>query len=245
MSDLDDIFNPPTEPSKEEAPAETKVEEEAEKAEPTEVVQEKEQPSETTAQKHEVKPKTDPEEDIEKEQWTFAAVKDERRKRQELERKLEELQKKETPSVFDDEKAFVDHLRQETRQELAMAKLNLARDMMMDVHEDYEQMETLFIEKVATENPILAEQARASTNPAKFIYQNAKKYLEYKDMQDVDSYKAKVEAEVRAKLEAEFKSKQEQEAASVSGIKPSLAKARASDKQEAVEEVTLESLFAR
>lgn len=250
MSDLDDIFNPP-EQATEQPIEETKVDDaEVEKVKTDDEVS---ADSETTAQtepgKTDAKAEDKAEsEDIDKQAWTLAAVKDERRKRQELERKLEELQsqnsKKERPSVFDDENAFAESLREETRQELARAKLDLARDMMMDVHDDYEEMEALFIEKVAVENPVLAEQARKSTNPAKFIYQNSKKYLEYKDMQDVDAYKAKLEAKIRAELEAENKTAQEQKAAKTSDIKPSLAKARASDKQDVVEEVTLESLFA-
>lgn len=248
---LEDIFEPQSEQSVEE-----KVETTDQVVEEVEATAETD--SETTSQEPEAKddagdkpeePKAkESEEDIEKQEWTLAAVKDERRKRQELERKLEELQKQqgekqeELPDVFDDQKAFVDSIRQEYRQELAKTKLELAREMMMDSHDDYEAMETLFIETIAKENPVLAAEARKASNPAKFVYQNAKKYQEYKEMQDVDSMREKLRAEIRAELKAELDSAKQEKAAKVSDIKPSLAKARASDK-DTFEPESIDTLF--
>jgi hypothetical protein len=240
---LEDIFNP----------QEEKVEE----------VQEEQQElpleeSETTSQEEEaeeVESKDEPkeeipkekEEDTEKQDWTLKAVQDERRKRQDLERQLEELRKQnekpeESVSVFDDEKAAFDKIRDEYRQEVATVKVEIAREMMMDTHKDYEQMEKFFIEEIAPNNPFLQSEVQKASNPAKFVYENAKKYQQYQEMQDVDGMRERLKSELRKELEAEIQGKQESRANKVSDITPSLAKARASDKDTFVP-TTLDNLF--
>ena len=199
------------------AETETQAEVEAENPEQKVEVARDETKAESEAEKKEDKPEES------KESWTFAAVKEERRKRQELERKLNELQqeKKDIPDVLEDQDAFVKSIRDEYKQELAQTKVEIAREIMMDTHDDYEELETFFIEVVAPDNPVLAEEARKASNPAKFVYQNAKKYQEYKEFQGVDSMKEKLRAEIRAELEAELKKTQENKDAKVSNIKPS------------------------
>jgi hypothetical protein len=232
---LDDVLDP-----QEAEQVETVEESVAEETTP-EVVEEPktEEPKteeETTASK---------EEKSEEREWTFAAVKDERRKRQELEKELESLKqqqapKQEMPDVFDDQKAFVDSIRSEYQQQIHSAKLEIARDMMSEAHDDYEEMEAQFIE-IAKGNPMLAAEARKASNPAKFAYQQAKKYQEFKDMQDIDTVKSRMREEIRQELLAESQEKKEQKS-NVASLTPSLAKARASEKDK-TEKVTLDDLF--
>jgi hypothetical protein len=237
MSSLDEVFS--DEPVEVEEQVEAVEETEVEAVEDTEEAVEEEKVEETTSSK---------EEDIEKQDWTLAAVKDERRKRQELEKELESLKQKqqepkELPDVFDDQKAFVESIRSEFQQELGNAKLEVARSMMMEFHDDYEAMEAKFID-LAKENPTLRDQAMKEANPAKFAYQQAKKYEEYQKVQDVDAYKEQLRNEMRAEIEAEIKGTQQVKAKKASNLTPSLANARASDK-EVHNSVTLDDLFAR
>lgn len=241
MSELEAVFsNEPVEVIEEVAETVEQVEE-TEAANQEETVDKAEETKEegTTTSK---------DEDVEKQDWTLAAVKDERRKRQDLEKELADLkaqqvEPKELPDVFDDQKAFVDSIRSEFQQELGNAKLEVARSMMMEFHDDYESMEAKFIE-LAKENPILRDQAMKQANPAKFAYQQAKKFEEYQKVQDVDAYKEKLRSEMRAEIEAEIKGTQQVKAKKAENLTPSLANARASDKT-VQPEVTLDQLFAR
>ncbi len=243
---LDEVFSDKQQPEQVEKVEEEREEqsssEQDENVEDVEVDTEKEEEAETTST----------EEDDEKQSWTLAAVKDERAKRQEaqkraeeLERQLEELKrgdsKRELPDVFDDQQGFVKSIRDEFTSELASAKLEMAREFMMESHPDYEEMEQKFIE-IAKENPVLRSQAQKASNPAKFAYQQAKKYVEWQEMQDVDKFKEKMKAEAKAELEAELRQAKEKKASKVADISPSLAKARASDKEQTVDD-SLESIF--
>jgi hypothetical protein len=222
MTSLDDVFS--GEVTQE---AEDQVEEvQAEQVE--EVVGDvSEGDAETTEAPIEEAKKEEPttsEEDIEKQDWTLSAVKDERRKRQELEKKLADLEAKnqepkEIPDIFDDQQAFVDSLRGEFQQELSNAKLDIARSMMMDHHDDYEAMEEKFIE-LAKDSPALRDQALKQSNPAKFAYEQAKKYEQYKEVQDVDAYKEKIRNELRSEIEAEIKGSQATRAKQLEPRKP-------------------------
>ena len=200
--------------------------------------------------KSESKQKESNEETYEKENWTFQAVKDERRKRQELERKLEELQskeqqvKEERPDIFDDQEGLAQSIEAKVQSQIMQAKVELAREMMMDAHSDYEEMESYFLETVAKENPAIAAEVKKSSNPAKFVYENAKKYKAFQEFESVDKMRDKLRAELRAEIEGELKQTEQEKAEKVSGIKPSLAKARATDK-DAFQPETLDSIFSR
>lgn len=217
----------------------------------TEVVDPEKESVTTTQKQSEEHKKTDlDEEEQEKQSWTYAAVKDERRKRQELEKKIAELEAKQSnkkdevlPDILDDQEGFVQGIRSEYQREFAKAKLEIAREMMLENHSDYEEMEKLFLEKVVKENPILAEQAKKASNPAKFVYQQSKNYLQYEQMQNVDSFKEKIRAEVKAEIETEMAKSAKEKESLKSSITPSLATARASTKDDAAENVTLESLI--
>jgi hypothetical protein len=110
--------------------------------------------------------------------------------------------------------------------------------MMIDRHDDYEEKEQIFIE-YAKEHPELQQQALKSSNPAKFVYEEAKKFQEFQQIKDgtyVEKLKAELKEQVRKELEAE-RSK-------TSGIRPSLAKESSANNYQFVEP-DLASIFKR
>ncbi len=215
-----------------ESAEESQPEPETEESTDTQEVQQPEETQEDESKQDEKEPEKPEEESKQGEEpkdWSYHAYKDEKAKRQALEKRLEELESKsaqpedktERPSVFEDQNAFADSLKQEFKQELAQHKLQVARELMLETYNDYEANEKLFVETVAKENPILAEQARKAANPAKFVYQQAKKYKQYQEMQDVDAYKAKLKAEVLAELKSEKSKPDKTTLTQTTSIKPS------------------------
>lgn len=179
--------------------------------------------------------KTDDEEGPES--WTKAAVLDERRKRQALEAELQQLKQAQQPAAEaekpdwygDPEKAaqaMQQQVGQTVSQQVWQTKVGLAQDMMRAQHEDYDELESEFMDLVK-DQPGLIQEMQQAANPARFAYETAKKAREYTAMKDVDSYKAKlrqeVEAELRKELEAEQQQKAEKQQRKRDAIDPSLA----------------------
>ena len=190
-------------------------------------------------------------EELEKNQWTFQAVKDERRKRQELEKQLKELQdksepkeKEQRPDVFDNQEAFAKSIEDKVSNKILQAKVDMARDMMIESHKDYEQMEQLFINEVANTNPSLIDKAKQAANPAKFVYEQAKKFKAFQDFESPDKMRESLRAEIRAELESEMNQAEKSKSDNTSNLKPSLAKARATDNNPFVAE-TLDTIFSK
>lgn len=201
----------------------------------------------------EAKAPTAGDEDDNKE-WTKAMALDERRKRQELERKLREYEEKakaaDEPKVdiFENPDAALNGVLSKARQEVFNAKVEMSQEMMRSFHEDYDELEAEFIDMAAANPAVLAEFQKA-TNPARFAYETAKKAREAAQLKDVDSYKeklrAEVEAEIRQKIEAEMLGKAEKQAKRDKALSPSLATARASGSDDDFVEPTLDDILKR
>lgn len=201
---------------------------------------EAEQPEETpeaTAEVEEAAPAAAKEQKSDEENWTKAAVLDERRKRQDLERKYEELlskqQKQEpqkAPDVFEDQEGFTNHIGQTLQNEVFKARVEISQELMREKHADYDEKEAMFAD-MAKESPELWQKLRASAMPAKFVYETVVKAERLKAMENIDEWESKktaeLEAKIRQQLEAEFAEKSKSKAA-VSSLKPSLANARSS-----------------
>ena len=182
------------------------------------------------AEKDDSTPESKASETTEEEPWTKKAVLDERRKRQELEQRLKDLESKKEPEPAPDwwadpEKA-AQHQSQQIEARLYQQKVEIGQDLMRSQHDDYDDMEARFME-MAQENPARRTELQKSANPARFAYETAKKAAEYDAIKDVDSYRAKLEAEVRkdveAKLRKELEAEQEKKAKKEAAIDPSLA----------------------
>lgn len=170
------------------------------------------------------------------ESWTFKAVKDERAKRQAAEARLKELESKlgdskpeaDKPDWFGDPESAANAQEQRMQAMLFEQRAVIGQEMMREKHPDFDEMETRFFQMLEKDPQLHAGLMKAS-NPAKFAYETAKKALEYERMQDIDSYKAQIEAEIRSKVEAELKAKVEAEqsnrAAKEAAILPTLSNA--------------------
>ena len=162
----------------------------------------------------------------EEESWTKAAVIDERRKRQELERKLEEYESRKPeqkrPDVFEDADGAFKYTEEQINQRIQGVQMSLSVEMMRTVKEDYDEMETAFIE-LAKDNPALVQEMNKSPNPARFAYETAKKHQQWQEVQNVDTYKAKLREEMRAELEKELGEKQAKQDRKREAIQPTLS----------------------
>lgn len=166
-----------------------------------------------------------------KENWKFNAVKDERRKRQELEKKLAESdikyqellnqkakkEKAKRPDSIEDPEGASEFDRQENRQEIWEMKVNLSQDFMRDKHEDYDEMEKKF-QELAENNVHLSQQLRLSSNPAKFAYKIAKAHIESQNFKNPD-YIKNLKEEIKKEILAEFKDKQNTNSGTKSNVK--------------------------
>lgn len=191
------------------------------------------------------------------ESWTKAAVIDERRKRQELERKLAELEaskaenKPERPDVFADPDGAFSHVEQSLKNEMAMAihstRLELSQEMMRTVFPDYDELESEFVD-MAKDNPVLLQELQNSTMPARFAYDTAKKAREAAELKNVDKMRAKMEAEIRAEIEAQIKQEAEQTQAKSAekqkALTPSLAATQSKGSIDDSVDESLESILS-
>lgn len=172
--------------------AETKVEEK--KAEPTPA-------KETKKETEEDDPKS----------WTIEAVKDERQKRQALEKELKELkesksEKKEevqAPDIFEDPEGYAKHTKELVDFQIFKTKVELTSEAMKEKHTDYDAKILVFTE-LAKADPTLSINLRQAANPAKFAYETVIKHEKQKELSDPD-YEKKLKDKIKAEILAEMK----------------------------------------
>jgi len=161
------------------------------------------------------------------------ALHDERSKRQELERRLQQLEQNqkqqqppaEAPDPIDDPQGY-----QKYQDERALNdRIELSMEIGREMHEDFDDVAKAFYEE-AEKNPLLAQQAIQNKAPGLFMYREGQKILRQREIGDPEQYAArKVEEatadlrkeldELKAKLSTDEKRAQ---------IPPSLADARSS-----------------
>jgi len=142
---------------------------------------------------------------------------DERKKRQELERRLSEYEERlkrfEQPQQPQHEQAQPDWynqpgeaaqaLQEQFQHELFQTRLALSETFMRQQHEDFEDVSVVFAEQ-AKRDPHLMQRLFAHPNPAQYAYQIGQ---QIKLMQDVGNdpaaYRKKLEEEIRAQIQAE------------------------------------------
>lgn len=169
----------------------------------------------------------------------FAAVKDERARRQAAEAELAKVKAEieasrkaaEVPKAdpapeplgfYDDPEGFIARQVEQAQRALKAQMVDASEMRMRESKPDYAEAEAAFME-VAKANPALARQAMDSPDAARFIYDHGKRLHASAAMNtDPEAYRAKVEAEVRAKIEAEAKAKADEEARIADAAKPSL-----------------------
>lgn len=157
----------------------------------------------------------------------LAAMMDERKKRQALERQLAEIQQQATPapSFYQDPERYVGDLVGQVQQTMQYQVYGALEFAAKQQFPDYDEKFSV-VEEYAATNPAAVRDVLASPNPALAAYDLGKRLLEYREMQNPEAYRAKVEADIRAKLEAEYAARNQQaaaEAAKASAIPPDLS----------------------
>lgn len=146
----------------------------------------------------------------------FAALKDERRKRQELERRLMAMEQQLTvkpqqpPADFwDDPQAFMDSrlnqlgetLLQQWEQRQQVQRLNTSEQAAKANHPDYDEAYEAFAQAVQA-NPMLAHEMAQALDPGEFAYRKGKTALEIQKVGSVDELRAQIRKEVEAEARA-------------------------------------------
>ena len=172
-----------------------------------------------------VKPVEPVRRDIE-EDWTKALALDERKKRQELEAQIAELKASQAKpekkiDIFEDPDGFLRHIDEQRFQD----RVNLSREMMLSIKDDYEKREAEFLELMKSD-PSLSEKLKAASSPAKFAYEYAMKAEKSKLLEDPDKYEAKIRADIEAKIRAEIEGELNAKLSKTANITPSLAKSK-------------------
>jgi hypothetical protein len=165
------------------------------------------------APKVELKPEV--EEMTAKEKAAFAKASDERNKRQEWERKYndlsrehEELKKPKQPAsaFYEQPEKYMEDYRQQLNEDIFKAKVDMSEASAKRTYPDYADNVAVFADLVKN-TPGLIQQFRAAADPAEFAYKTGKAHNAIKEAGDVDAYKAKLKAELKAELEAEAQAK--------------------------------------
>jgi hypothetical protein len=151
----------------------------------------------------------------------LAALTGERERRQEAQREAEELRaklaaletKKPAPSVFEDEKGFVESLKTDFDSKLINDRLNLSEALAVrEFGAEKVKAASAWFKEAATKNPSLADRFRSAPLQFHAVVDMHAEHIELEKMKDLPAYKAQiraeVEAEVKAKLEADLKEKQ-------------------------------------
>lgn len=172
----------------------------------------------------------------------YKAMKAERDKRQEREKRIAELEAelnksrqpaKEEPKVeaepektfWEDPDAYIASRLERAERATQQRLLVGYEDQMRETHKDYDEV----IDKVkeyAQTNPAALQKILASANPAKAGYQFGKKLDELKQMEDPAAYRTRIEAEVRAQIAKEAEEEASGKARKADAIPPDLSSAR-------------------
>lgn len=178
---------------------------EAPEAEPTgEVETPAVEAAEATPPVAEKAPESKPEEKPSPGHVPFQALADERRKRQELESRLAELEKAKAPeakpNLFEDpdnwEKALNERVERSVaavRQEFEQRTLYQFEQAAKARHPDFEDVAKFFAE-TARVTPGLVDEARSAPDPAEFVYQAGKNLKLYREAGSIEALIAQAEA---------------------------------------------------
>jgi hypothetical protein len=141
-------------------------------------------------------------------------AKDEKTKRQELE-------KKELPDVYDDN--FADSLLNEAQQLAVNERFNLSEFMARKEFPDLDQKITAY-EALVESNPALQQQLISAASPYHEMVDIVDKHERVSAMENIDEWEAKKTAEIEQKVRQKIEAEQAVRDGKVAGLSPSLAK---------------------
>lgn len=145
-------------------------------------------------------------------QEEYKAIRDEREKRQALERDMEALkaqlqslqqprpEPQPVPTIWDDEEAALANVRQQAvAQSVNQNRLTTSEMLAAQAHDDFDDMQAKFREMIEA-NPALADQAMQSRHPWEKAYQIAKNAATMVELgaTNLDELRAKIREEVMA-----------------------------------------------
>lgn len=142
----------------------------------------------------------------------YKAIREEREKRQSLERELEALRKQieaqqnppaPPPSVWEDEQAYGGHIVSQAVQQASLnARLDMSEMMVRQSATDFEDMKSRFLQ-MAEQNPALRQQALSDPHPWNKAYQIAKNAATMEELgaTDIETLKAKLREELAAEMQ--------------------------------------------
>lgn len=178
----------------------------------------------------------------ESENWTKAMALDERRKRQDVERKLEERErrlaelealssggKKAAPDVFEDQDGFNNHIQSTIQSETLRIKIEMSQELMREKYPEYDELELEFVDLAKNDSSLWAKM-QSSAMPAKFVVETVKNAEKLKQMENIDEWRAQERERLRQELLAEMSGKKPEVDDAKPTIRPSLANARSTGK---------------
>jgi len=216
MSDLEEMFGE-VQPKKVPEPVEVeqeKPEPEATEGEEPEGEGEKQEEPEQTAAKE--PPAEPPSAEKSDEASAYkAAMLEERRKRQEIERRLQELEQGKEPEAkkkvfWEDPEAVIAERVSEVERRFTHRLLVSSEAVAREKHSDYGEKIVAFQEAMQRD-PTLYERMRDDVNPAEFAYRVGKTYLVTKDAPDIDTLTAKIREQVLAEEREKIRKEIEEE----------------------------------
>lgn len=136
------------------------------------------------------------------------AMREEREKRQALERQLAEARQPKPPvDPWADLPGALTSQEQKFEERLFLERCNTTEELARDRHKDFDEVREVFLE-AAQSNPALFQQLRQERNPAEFAYREGLRIKELKDVNgDFSAYKSKLERDIEARLTAQFEAK--------------------------------------
>lgn len=143
-------------------------------------------------------------------QEEYKAVREEREKRQALERELHALKAQQAPptpppSLWEDEEGALQHNRQQAVSEASFnARLDMSEMLAAQAHEDFDAMKAKFVEMMAI-NPALQQQALEARHPWEHAYQTAKNAARFEEIgaTNVSELEAKLREQIKAEMAAQ------------------------------------------
>lgn len=143
---------------------------------------------------------------VEEKTVPLAALKSEREKRQELERKLKELETKPAPervNFYDNPEEHLNQRFQEIEARATARTYAALEAVEKEAHPDFDEVAAEVI-AAAQQHPTLVNQIMQAANPAREMYKVGQKLREFQKMQDPEAYRAQMAAEIRAQVLAEL-----------------------------------------
>lgn len=172
-----------------------------------------------------------------KERAFYIAMSEERRKRQDIERQLKELQASQPPqepkAFWDDPEGALQTFQQQVEKVVTTTRMDTAEQIARSKYNDFDDKINVFAE-VLQNTPGLREHWMKAPDPAEFAYKTGKNYMELQQAGNIDALRSKIENEVRLKIEAELKAKDEARKSEIAAIPPSLSNAQSAPGTKAV-----------